>query len=340
MTAWDSRMLFEIHKLTRRYDGVNALDIPQLSFEEGRIYGLIGPNGAGKTTLLEILAGIMPATTGTVLFKGEAINTSAAALSVRRRLTYLSQNPVLFQGNVIENVEYGLKVRGVGRTQRRERALRALEQVELSALARRAANTLSAGERQRAALARAVCIDPECILLDEPTANVDQQSSEVVCALIRRLNAERGMSILFTSHDLNETLVLSDEIVALRDGRLVVTPVVNLFGGEIEHEGERAFLRVSDAVRIEIVSDRVGKGKITINPQGIVISREALESSARNRFRGVITRIEQGGHLARVTVDCGILLVSEITQTSREEMGLAPGMHVFISFKSTSVMVY
>jgi len=333
-------MLFELHDLTKRYDGADALYLPALALAEGRVYGLIGPNGAGKTTLLEILAGIIPATTGTVRFKGDPIDSTESSLAVRRRLTYLAQNPILFRGSAVENVEYGLKVRGVSKPQRMERAMRALAEVGLAHLASRDAHTLSAGERQRVAFARAIAIEPEAVLLDEPTANVDQESTDILYALIRRLNAERGVGIVFTSHEIAETVSLADEIIALNKGRLVPSPVANIFSGIIEHDGNHDFVRVTDAIRIEAVTEKTGRAKITINPQGIVISREPLSSSARNTFKAVITHIEEEGHLARVTMDCGIPLVAHITQASRQEMSLIPGMHVHLSFKSTSVAVY
>ena len=347
-------MLFEVSQLTKRYDGADALNIPALALAEGRIYGLIGPNGAGKTTLLEILAGILPVTTGSVRFKGDPVDSTESSLPVRRRLTYLAQNPVLFRGSVAENVAYGLKVRGVRRAQRTERAARALAEVGLAHLARRDARTLSAGERQRAAFARAIAIEPEAVLLDEPTASVDQESTEILYALIR-LHAERGVGIVFTSHEVPETVILADEILALDKGRLVPSPVANIFSGTIEHTDTRDFVRITDAIRIEVVTDKTGKAKIAINPHGIVISREPLVSSARNTFEGVITRIEEKGHLARITVDCGpelvegpprawsrggLPLVADITHASRTEMGLVTGMRVHISFKSTSVAVY
>jgi len=347
-------VLFEVSQLTKRYDGADALNIHTLALAEGRIYGLVGPNGAGKTTLLELMAGLMPASSGIVRFKDRVVTHTEESLPVRRRMTYLAQNPVMFQGSVLDNVAYGLKVRGVRRTERRRRASEALDEVGLSRLAQREADGLSSGERQRTAFARAMCIRPEAILLDEPTANVDQATVPVLHALIR-LHAERGVGILFTSHDVAETVILADEILALDKGRLVPSPVANIFSGTIEHTDAHDFVRITDAIRIEVVTDKTGKAKIAINPQGIVISREPLVSSARNTFKGVITRIEEKGHLVRITVDCGpstssgpprawsrggLPLVADITHASRQEMALVPGLHVHLSFKSTSVAVY
>lgn len=333
-------MLFEICGLRKSYDGRDALNIPSLALPEGKIYGLIGPNGAGKTTLLELLAGLISATSGVIRFKGELINTSSAALPTRRRIAYLAQNPVFFQGSVIENVEYGLKVRGVPRSVRRSHALRSLEEVGLAHLAHRKASTLSAGERQRAAFARAICIAPEAMLLDEPTANVDEESALSLVAMMRQLHCEHNISVIFTSHDLSETLALADEIIALRQGRLAPTPVENLFVGQVEHEGERSFVRVNERMRIEVVTEKKGKAKITINPQAILLSRTPLASSARNTFTGSIRRISEKGHRVQVEVDIGIRLVAEITHLSFQEMGLHEGLVVYVSFKSTSVTVY
>ena len=334
-------MLFEVLGLRKEYGGVDALNVSMLSLPEGKVFGLIGPNGAGKTTLLELMAGLMPATSGIVRFKDRVVTHTEDSLPVRRRMTYLAQNPVMFQGSVLDNVAYGLKVRGIRRTERRRRALEALDEVGLSRLAQREADGLSSGERQRTAFARAMCIRPEAILLDEPTANVDQATVPVLHGLIRRLNQDRHISIVFTSHDIQETISLSDRIVALERGRLVPSPVENLFSGTIEHSSDdRSFVRITEGLRIEVVTGKIGTARITINPQGIILSRDPVKTSARNTFSGVVTHIESRGPIAQVIVDIGIPLLVQITGTSQQEMGIERGMAVHVSFKTVSVAVY
>ncbi|MEW6360187.1 MAG: ABC transporter ATP-binding protein [Planctomycetota bacterium] len=334
-------MLFRLQNVVKQYEDATALDIAAIEIEAGCIVGFTGPNGAGKSTLLQVLAGLMSPTAGTVAFNGKLMYPKGDVESVRRRVTYLAQNPVLFQMSVCRNVAYGLKLRGVGRSERRKAAEEALDAVGLLHLAGRRPDQLSAGEKQRIALARAICLRPDVLILDEPTANVDRENVQVVEGLIESLLRNRGVSTILASHDERQIVKVSDRIFALHSGRLAPPPFENLFEGEIRERDGRFFFAGPRDIEIEIIARRTGKAKIAIHANEIILSAAALQSSVRNSFRGKIASINErqdGG--VNVAVDVGLPLVAEITQQSRREMSLAVGDEVYASFKSTGVLVF
>jgi len=334
------KVLYEIRRLKKCYNGEIVLDIDSLDIERGRIYGLVGANGAGKTTLLEILDLLIPPTSGDVKFKGKPLFAPETLTDVRDSVTYVAQNPVMFRGTVLANVEYGLRVRGISRTERRRRAMDALERTRLANLVARTAKELSAGEKQRVAIARAVCLQPEVLLLDEPTASVDRENVPVIHDLIKEIHGDLGISIIFTSHDIDETVSLGDEFVALERGRVGEFPVKNILRGKIRSNGERAFVFVENDVRIEVATARTGNAKISIDPRDIILSRQAFDSSARNRFKGRIIDIQVRDGVVEVKVDIGVPILSAITRRSFREMNLKTGDEIFVSFKSVAVRIH
>ncbi len=195
------------------------LDIDDLSLPQGRLTAIVGPNGAGKSTLLKILAFLDEPDQGRIRFQGRPIG-SRDYIPLRRQVTLVHQAPLLFHGTVFKNVAYGLKVRGVPRKQWPGRVSEALSQVDLDGFADRSVRGLSGGETQRVAIARALVFQPQVILLDEPTAGVDVARVVMVEAFITELNAATGVSILFSTHDLDQARRLTDRVVHLAGGRV------------------------------------------------------------------------------------------------------------------------
>ncbi len=217
-----SQPILQAENLKKHYDGRFCLEIPHLEFDAGKIYALIGPNGAGKTTLLKLLDLLEQPDSGKIYFDGEEIDRSASnALNVRRQMTLAMQNPVLFRTSVYKNVAYGLSVRSCDKNVKIAAASAALNMVGLAGFEDRKARQLSAGETQRVALARALVLEPRVLFLDEPTANVDRKNIQVFESLIKKVNAEQGMTVIFTTHDLSQAHRLTDKIISLLDGRLV-----------------------------------------------------------------------------------------------------------------------
>jgi len=213
--------LYLLHKLRQRFHGKTVLDIGHLEIEAGRIYALVGPNGAGKTTLLNILAFLEPPAAGGIAFQGKAIDPARTdMLSLRRRVVLVDQHPVMFSTSVADNIDFGLKIRKIDGKKRQLIIDQVLATVGLEHYKKARADELSGGETQRLALARALALDPEVLLCDEPTASVDAENQIIIQEVLRRLNTERGTSIIFTTHDRLRAAALAHHILALTNGRL------------------------------------------------------------------------------------------------------------------------
>lgn len=217
MNGW----AFEIQGLCKSFSAGFDLQIGELKIEAGRIYAVLGPNGAGKTTLLRLLAGLDAPDRGSIRFHGREVRRGEKGLEVRRRMVLMSQKPALFRGTVLRNVLYGLKVRGVPQAEALKRANEALSAVGLESLGGREANGLSGGEAQRVAMARALCLDVDALLLDEPTAHIDRASIATIESCLTQLNTNKGVTILFTTHEEEQARRLTSTFLHLREGRLV-----------------------------------------------------------------------------------------------------------------------
>ena len=215
-------VLIEIRRLFKSFGLSEILKGINLDVEEGRVLALIGPTGSGKTTLLRLIDLLDKPTEGNIFFNGYDICylSSKEKLKIRRKMGMVFQKPVMFSASVYENVSYGLKVRGKGNS--RLEIQRALEEVGLSGYESRDAATLSGGEMQRIALARAMVINPEVLLLDEPTANLDLRSAYAVGELIKR-QANCGRTVIMASHNMTECRKLANKVAVLVDGRITRT---------------------------------------------------------------------------------------------------------------------
>ena len=212
-------MFCQCRDILVRFGPTVALDVERLSVPAGKITAVLGGNGAGKTTLLEVLALLRRPSRGEIHLWGQSARYGDREL--RRKVVLVSHPGYLFRGSVLSNVAYGLRARGVGRKIAALRATEALEKVGLAALAARGAGHLSAGQRQRVNLARAIAIAPAAILLDEPTANVDAPSVTVIQDLLRGLRDAQGTTVIYASPAENGLGGMTDHVVQLADGRVV-----------------------------------------------------------------------------------------------------------------------
>ena len=197
----------------------NILRNVDISLYPGKCILLSGNNGSGKTTLLKIIAGLETPSRAEIEFSGKSHSWKSAILSIRREIIYLHQQPYLLSGTVESNVSYGLRFTHLNRKQLRESVKEALEWAGLSDVAKQQAKTLSGGVQQRVAFTRAWILKPKVLLLDEPMANMDIESREQACDLLKRMKSE-GMSIVITSHDTNIIDGLIDIHFSLSDGKL------------------------------------------------------------------------------------------------------------------------
>jgi tungstate transport system ATP-binding protein len=331
--------LVELRDITKSYNGIEVLALPHLVIQQGGVYGIMGPNGAGKTTLLSIVALLLPSTSGTIYWEGANIATMDRN-QLRKKVTLVTQNPYLFHTTVGKNVAYGLKMRGIKGEERRERVKACLDLVGLSGFAKRMVRELSGGEAQRVAIARALALDPQVLLLDEPTANVDRHGIEQLEAILKELNERSHITIIVATHDVNQVHRLSDEVIYLFDGMLSASPVENLFQGRIVKKNKDLFLFDTGKMQVAILPQRDSVSRIAIPPEDIIVSHKPISTSARNSFAGTIAQVTDDGDLVSLLVNVGEKLRVKITKRSFQEMQLNLGSPVYVTFKSSSIKTF
>jgi tungstate transport system ATP-binding protein len=238
-----TQALYQLEDVVQHYERHTVLRIPTLTIEQGEIFALVGPNGAGKSTLLRLLALLEAPSEGTIGLRlnGHEVFYDNVSNADRRQLTMVFQRPILLSRTVWANVSYGLDLRRQRNVEDRIKAI--LKQLGLSSLAAASSHTLSGGEAQRVALARAMVLEPQILLLDEPTANLDPANVSVVEDVIRRQHQQRAMSIVLTTHNLFQARRLATRIGLLVGGELIEVATPEVFFGQPQHPLTRAFVQ-------------------------------------------------------------------------------------------------
>ena len=200
--------------------GSFQLEVDRLDLLPGRLYTLTGPNGAGKSTLLNLLALLTPPDQGEIYFDKHLLHWNSSRFKkLRNKITLVQQHPFLFDATVLQNLAFGLKMRGVVGRKQRERIFAAMRSLGLDGFEQRRARGLSGGEAQKVAIARALVLEPEVLLLDEPTSNIDEGQIEKMEAFIPSL-ADAGMTVVMVSHDQGQAQRMGSDIIPLGGGRL------------------------------------------------------------------------------------------------------------------------
>ncbi len=339
---------------------LGALDLQaDLDVRPGELLALLGPNGAGKSTVLRCLAGLTPIERGCISLDGTVVDDPATSTFVepeQRPVGFVFQNYLLFeQMSVIENVAYGLRARKTPKLEARRRAGEWLERVGLAEYAEQRPRSLSGGQAQRAALARALASNPRVLLLDEPLAALDAGTrSSVRRDLRRHLETFEGMRILVT-HDPVDAYALADRVAILDAGRIVQTGSlaevtahprsryvadlvgVNLVNGTVNDR----VMTTSAGAQVVIADAPNGSSFAVIRPHSIaLVRRPASESSQRNTWIGTIADIDRLGDRVRVGIDGQLPLTAEITIAALESLQLRPGDDIHASVKATDIEVY
>ena len=351
-------MIAELKNVTKIYGNIIALDNVNLKINEGEILALLGPNGSGKTTLLKILAFLEKPTSGEIYFSNEKV-TEQNIMKMRMKSTMVFQKTVLFDATVYDNVAYGLKVRGLSKSEIAERVNKALKLVGLEGFGARYAKKLSGGEQQRVALARAIVLNPKLLLLDEPTANLDPKNAALIEEIIATLNKELKTTIVMATHNMFQAKSLPNRIALMNYGRISeigepkeifgklskslisFAALENTFTGEAKTaENGTTIIDVGNNVYIiAATTQRQGKVSVFISPEDIILSKNRFESSVRNILRGKIVEISDLGSVVRLKVDAGKPFTVQITKHSFDKMKLNLNSEVYIAFKASSVQI-
>lgn len=331
--------MLELRGVRHRYEGRMVLDLERFAVERGATVVIVGPNGSGKSTLLRLAALLERPTEGEVWLDGRR---AAPASPFRRRVTLVEQRPVLFRGTVRENMEYGLLATGSSRPGTSGQVDAMARRLDLHPLLERSRTELSEGEIQRVAVARALVLESDVLLLDEPVSSADRAASQQLLHVLKQERARRGVTVCLASHQLEDAYRWSDDLRALADGRLVPVTPENLFRVDIPPGSPDAARHVRVAsVEIVVATDRQGPAILALAPSDIFVSREPVPSSARNVFSGQVTRlVRPRPGLVHVTADVGIELIAAVTEEAVRELALTPGERVTYAFKASAVRVF
>jgi tungstate transport system ATP-binding protein len=337
--------IYRLEAVGRRYGANQALSNISLTIEEDSILGIIGQSGAGKTTLLKVLAGLEAPSSGKLIYKGEEVDARGAR-ALRRESTMIFQAALFLRGNVASNVAYGLRLRGVPEAEIKSSTEEALERVRLPGFEHRDAQKLSGGEQQRVTLARALVLNPKILLLDEPTSNLDPANASIISDIIIE-EAEKRLIVVAT-HDYGQVKRLANRVIQLEGGKLIGEGETgelfsdprfaeNVFSGVSIMVQGVAQVDVGGGVVIHATFNKSGRVIVQISPENIILSKQFIETSARNEYRGRIVAIEELGSVIRLRIDAGRAFTVQITKRSLVEMGLNVGSEIYMSFKASSV---
>ncbi|MDF1487622.1 sulfate/molybdate ABC transporter ATP-binding protein [Tessaracoccus caeni] len=330
----------------------------RVAVREGETVAVVGPNGAGKSTLLHLIAGSLRPDSGSITLRGSELSGPTRHLPPhRRRFSFVEQHSLLFPHlSVLDNVAFGPRSRGVPKAEARARARVELEATACAELAERNPRQLSGGQAQRISLARALAIDPEILLLDEPFAALDVSVTPDLRRLLRERLADQ--TALLVTHDFLDVVTLADRVIVVEDGRVVADgPVaevcaapptrfladfvgVNLLTGTAAAGNE---LRVGDQILVgaEPTLQQGHPARATVAPNAVSVFLTAPEGSPRNVLSGTVELIESRGSIVGVTVDVsGQRLRADLTAGAVAELSLVPGTPVYAVVKATQVQLH
>src|SRR5256714_6831113 len=316
--------MLELVAVRHRYDGRVVLDIERFAVAPGSGVAIVGPNGSGKSTLLRLLALLERPSVGEVRLDGVPV----AGAGPRRRITLVEQRPVLLRGTVRENLAFGLQVRGIRRTEVNRRVDSVAGRLGITPLLHRRRHELSDGEVQRVAVARALAVEPDVLLLDEPASSADRAAAQTLYQTLAEERARRPLTICLASHQLEDAYRWADDVRALAEGRLSPVTPENLFRVELPATGSGGDLKHVCVGTIEIAAttDKTGPAILAVAPTDIFVSREPLASSARNVFTGRVTRLtHQRPGTVQVTADVGGGPVAGLPPGATPGVGGPPG---------------
>ena len=335
----------QFDSVVKKYGAVTALKKLDLAIDPGQLVTLLGPSGCGKTTTLRLIAGLEPATQGSIIIGGEDVTHLSATY---RKVSMVFQSYALFPHmTVLDNVAYGLTVKSMPKNEAHQKAEEGLGLVGLAGYGPRLPSELSGGQQQRVAVARAIVLEPEVLLLDEPLSNLDAKLRRHVREEIRQIQQNLGLTAVYVTHDQEEAMAVSDRIIVMKDAEIAQegTPHdlyerpnstfiadfigdANLIDCEVTAaNGETADIEVVGRKLTVPNTDRPkGPAKIVIRPHQIRLFGKSRDDG----FEGVISYAAYLGNQIQYTVDGELGQLFVISNSSVNPLAMGDNVSISI----------
>jgi molybdate/tungstate transport system ATP-binding protein len=346
--------MFQVKNINKSF---NSFALNDISFEinPNDYLVVLGPSGSGKTVLLEILAGLNKQDTGTISLKNQNISFLSPE---KRNIGLLYQNYMLFDHMTVwENIQFSLKIKKQDKHQISQHIADIASLLKINHILQRYPQNLSGGEKQRCALARALVMQPDILLLDEPFTSIDAHLKKRVIQHIKELHQKLGLTIIQVTHDIDEALFLANKIAIMHQGAIIQQGIKenvfrnpcnrfvadflgykNIFSGEFT---DAATFRINGLnIHLDKSSHHEKKAYLLIPPESIIISKQVPNTSARNHFSGEIRHIIMRNGFYEVIIDLGILLSVYVTCESVSALKLHKKSKINIIFKATAMRIF
>lgn len=328
-----------------------------IDIEDGEYMVVVGPSGAGKTVLLESIAGLYPPRRGEIRLRGRDVTRLCPE---QRSVSIVYQDHALFPHlSVRDNILFGLRMRRTGKKQTREAFSRMVDLFNIEALLDRDPSTLSGGEQQKVALARALCVSPDVLLLDEPLSSLDPRTREEIETELHHLHRELDVTTLHVTHNFEEAVALGDRIAVIGEGEVkqIGTPEDifrkpnsefvagfamsrNIFSGELcRTDVGRCDFKSGDLLFHLENGDAAGN-RAVIRPEDVMLLPDGVVQNGGNSFTGEIVKIADRGSTLYVDVNLPPVITALTTRHTFREMNLKTGMHVSVCFDASSVHIF
>lgn len=349
-------MILQMKNIHLKKEKSRILRGVSINVPEGSFFVLMGPTGCGKTSLLRLAGLLDKPDSGEIHFHGIPVPSKGEALfQTRRRIATMFQSPVMFSGTVWSNVSWGLKIRGISKTEVVRRVEQILDFTGLENFAQRDASTLSGGERRRTALARALVLNPELLILDEPTTSLDPSFKRDLLGRLNDIHSRTGTTILMATHDFTDALAVGTIGAVMRDGLVTQAGSID----ELLFKPENSFMASFTGMRnifpaeftgsmarvgevdVAHAGNRNGHGFLAIPPESIVLALSKKVTSERNRLTGIVKSVERSGINWDVVVEVAdISLTVAITTGALNELSVTTGSSIYLSFKASAVHLF
>jgi ABC-type sugar transport system ATPase subunit len=328
-----------------------------LDVKDGEYFVLLGPTGSGKTVLLESIAGLNAITSGEVWINGKDVTDLNLE---HRKIGFAYQDYTLYRHlPVRDNISFGLMWKNMKKREIEKAVDQAIELLGLSNLLEKRPWSLSGGESQKIALARAIAIKPDLLILDEPLSAVDSETKEDYERELKELHNRLKLTTIHVTHNFEEAIALGDHIAVIMDGQILQTGTPdeifrkptselvarflmtrNIIEGEVSDSPDGHSIFTADGTELAVDTNLRGKVHASIRPEDILISVEPLHSGASNSLQGTITRIVDRGSVIYIRVNVPPEFICLVLRRSLKEMGLQEQEKAFITFDASDVNIF